>query len=416
MWTCFLLGKALASPLDTSVLVAGASSPTGDERVTWLGLQAGLEGNVSRFAIGGRALGGPTLGPAPRAPGFVVGLQPTARVWLFRRPRGGLSALVAGGIEVGERVAPLLSGGLAFDHSRSERVVRPRWEANVHGLPGTGTWRLGLSIGLVFRRRPTVLTPVQAPDNPLDTDGVAWVPLPVCDWRTVDELGRAPEAAVATLDQRGFRWLRDAAATDPPTAVASSAAAAAFPTSRPTEPEPESADQPLATVVVAAFQGDEIVIAGEPQPVDDQGVVAVDVPPGHVEIVVRGGGRERRFDVLVPESTVLWVAAEAPAPIRVPFALGRSVLDDAGKAAVAALAETLGDWSFEVRGSHSPDGAPIRNLELAKERARTVVSALTSAGVAPGRVQVVDKLDVEESDEAPDALRVAIVYPVEMAP
>lgn len=411
MWTCILHGLAVASPLDTSVLASAASDPSGRNGLTWLGAQAGVEGNVKRFAFGGRLLGGPTLGDSARASKVAIGLQPTARTWLFRKPRGGLSTVLGAGVEFSERVAPLLSAGVAYDLRRPYRRVRPRWEGTVYSLPSTQEWRLGLSIGLVFRRRearPDVAAPMT-----IDTDGVAWVPMPVCDWRTMDELTNTEASATALLDSKGFRWL-DVRAGSAELSSTNADGTIALEEAPPTSKPAESAPGP--NVVIAAFPADEVWVDAVRYPVDDQGIAVMTLVDGMADVIVRGGGRERRFDVMVASSTTLWLSAEAPTPIRVPFAVGQAALDEMGEAAVQSILENLGGWSYEIRGSYSPDGAPQRNQELASQRAASVADALTSAGVVPEQVRVLETSDVDETDDEPDALRVAIVYPVETEP
>ena len=97
-------------------------------------------------------------------------------------------------------------------------------------------------------------------------------------------------------------------------------------------------------------------------------------------------------------------ASAAPRPVaptrvgvsnlRLEFASGSAVLDEADKARLAKLAQVLGSPALAARrarieGHTDASGSARANVELSRRRAQSAADYLVSAGIAPDRLEVV---------------------------
>ncbi|MEM6929228.1 MAG: hypothetical protein AAF602_19975, partial [Myxococcota bacterium] len=174
---------------------------------------------------------------------------------------------------------------------------------------------------------------------------------------------------------------------------------------------------PEPSLVVAAWPGDVVLVDGEALDTDAYGLAVAHPPPGLVGVTVRGGGRIDEQTAAIPDEHALWLAIRPPDPVRVTFPVDVATLDAAARVVVARVADQRGTWVFEVRGSHSLEGDPVRNAELAILRAEATAEALRAAGVPASKVVLSNALDVAGSDAPPELLRAAVIYPrLEEAP
>lgn len=383
----WLAWAASAEPPEVPVHAAAGIADGQAERASWLGAHGGVEWPIGRFSLGGRALVG-VLTPGRFGNGPVgATVQPVGRVWLTQPEVGGLSAVLGAGLRIEDGVAPVVSGGLAVDLGPRGRT-RPRVEGSYHVMPDQ--WRLSLSAGVVLGRRPEDPVPVVEEPAPIPIDrGVAWVPAPVCDWLTPEELlQRGDLAPMSLLDERGLRPYAEVAGEQP----------------RPTT-EP--------SLVVAAWPGDEVLIDGVVAETDDGGLAVAHPPEGPVDVQIRGAGRLIERELAVAEEHALWFGVEPPPPVRIRFAVARATITAEERARILEVVENRGGWVFEVRGSHSPEGDPARNEQLARARADAVLAVLREAGLSDEQVYLSDIIDIVGLDAPPDELRAAVIYPRE---
>jgi len=105
--------------------------------------------------------------------------------------------------------------------------------------------------------------------------------------------------------------------------------------------------------------------------------------------------------------------ASAGLPISVLFASGKSALDPEATKAVAAAVAYLKSKSvakIALSGYVDSSGDAAKNVELAKERAKSVRAALEKAGVAQDRIEMRKPQQIEAGGAAADrARRVDIV-------
>lgn len=143
----------------------------------------------------------------------------------------------------------------------------------------------------------------------------------------------------------------------------------------------------LGGVVVVAHVGDVVRLGDAPPvPAEADGTATLRAPQGGIEVEVVGGGRREALRVVVLAGQAVYVRVGSPDTARVRFPLGSSVLSRRGRAEVEALAANTGDWTWHLVGSWSPEGDPVRNRQLAEDRARAVAEALVAAGVPDDRV------------------------------
>lgn len=94
------------------------------------------------------------------------------------------------------------------------------------------------------------------------------------------------------------------------------------------------------------------------------------------------------------------------------FTIGKSTLRESEKSKVAELVEVLNahpETSVTVTGhADSETGSAGRNMELSRERARTVASALLDAGISADRVTVLYKGDTANPYDEAEKNRVAV--------
>lgn len=381
----YLSMSALAASPEIGVHAAAAVGDGDAEEASWAGASAAVEWPIRRFDLGGRILFG-GLTPRRFADAAVgVTVQPTARVWLTSPERAGLSAVVGAGLRVEGTARPVLSGGLGLDLG-GRGTIRPRVEGSYHWTPER--WRWGLSAGVVFGRTPApepVVEPV-APVRVIER-GLAWIPAPVCDWLEPDELAlRSDVTPLALLDERGLR---------------------------PFDAELDEQARQAPRLVVAAWPGDEVVLDGEAAETDADGLVVAYPAEGLVTVQVRGAGRQIVRELAVADEHALWFAVQPPPPIRVRFGVARTQILPEELQRIREVVENRGGWTFEVRGSHSPEGDPDRNTQLARARADAVVAALKAEGLSEEHIQLSDIIDIVGLDAPPEELRAAVIYPRE---
>lgn len=354
---------------------------------------AGFAGGVGirRAPVGAmlRLRGGLTTTGAP-----VLALEPTARLWLAPPDTGGLAVSLGGGIQLEDRLYAVLSPGLTLDLGASDRL-RPRVDAGYHLRPADDQWRLSLALGLAWgpgEQPPEIVEAPPDPEPPLSTgaDAMLWLPRPVCAWLEPDAVLQAAGAPIPET------WM-DAGGPQPfdPQAGAD-------------VPEPFDGE-----LVIAAWPGDRILLGAEPIEANDEGLAIVARPRGEATIEIRGGGRVEQHEIAFGREHVLWLSADPPSPIHVQFDLASDRLTRAAQQQIAEAVGAAGDWRFEIRGGHSPEGDPQRNEALARARSAAVAEALIAEGMPPDTIQIAEELVILGPDTAPEALRAAIIYPME---
>lgn len=112
--------------------------------------------------------------------------------------------------------------------------------------------------------------------------------------------------------------------------------------------------------------------------------------------------------VVVQESDI---AAVGEALAKVYFAVGKAQLDAADQAAVGKTVEALAAKPAGIvllSGFHDASGDPVKNVELAKQRALAVREALLAGGVAAERIKLRKPESALGSGSAEEGRRVEI--------
>lgn len=376
----FLTASAQPPQLEALALVAAGDATRAVPNLAGIAGGVGLRRSALEGAI--RLRGGVTARPSP-----ALALEPTVRLWLSPPELGGLAVRLGGGLELEDRLYASLSPGLTLDLGPSDRL-RPRIDATYHLRAASDQRRLSLSLGLAWGPTPTP-TPKPTLQLPTDPDVMLWVPRPVCAWREPAEVLEAAGAPLPQilLDDRG---------------------------PRPFDPDGTTAPDPFdGELVIAAWPGDRILLDGQLIEADADGLAIVPRPRGEATVEVIGGGRIERHAIAVGQAHVLWLSAEPPSPIHVQFGLGSGQLTSEALQQIEEIAEAAGGWRFEIRGGHSPEGDPQHNEALARARSAAVAGALAEAGIPLDAIELVEELAILGADTPPEALRAAIIYPME---
>lgn len=346
-------GMAAAAPFDLTLAATAGFGEGMREAPPYYGARGAVEWPRGAFAVGADATVAIAATGRPTA-----SLGPSLRLGPTSVPR--VSAVMTAGLLAGPGVDAFVAPGLAVDLGA---LSRPGWriQAAYRFAPTRGARWLEVSVGRLWPRR-------SAPDP-------MWRPEPVCD--VVDE--DLPPDQIPVNAALSGRFDRD------------------------------GLDE-LGVLVVAAFVGDRVEVAGELVLPDEQGIVVWRVD-GAVTTRVVGGGRIVEREFVVSDDHALWWSVSPPAPRSIGFRQARSTLDDAARATLAELAGAAGDWSFEVRGGFSEEGDTVANRQLAQARARAVAEALVTLGVAADRVTTHDE-PLAVPVGRPEDHRIATVSPV----
>ncbi|MEQ1570396.1 MAG: OmpA family protein, partial [Myxococcota bacterium] len=262
---------------------------------------------------------------------------------------------------------------------------------------------VAFAVGPVWgRRRPQPAPPVveavvvEAPPAELAVDppeARVWVPHPVCAWMTPAEASpwlAGLDGGLARVEAPGFV----PAFVDRPGVVALA-------------PAPVQ-----GSLIVVGHPGDQVRVDQVELPPSPDGAWVVAHAEGPVTVQVAGGGRSESVEVGVSSGFATWVRAAEPAPTQIRFASGSAEVQPGDRAALAALAASLGGWALELRGSASPEGDAARNTSLAAQRADGVRGLLVDAGVDPARIRIAAG-EVGAEGAAPETQRRVSVTPVE---
>lgn len=330
------------------------------------------------------------------------GIGPRIRLYAWAPEKTVLSLFGGGGVSGGELgLRPLLEGGLALDLLRSNGA-RPRIQAR-YGWTGATDHRVLLSLGVVFgRRAPVVSQPaplVVGPSTPppeepgelvVSSQGMIWVPGPVCQWLPGDE-------ALAQIGELGLT-LEKVTAIGPRTLA---------------DPDGEQQEDPSrpGRIAISASPQDAVYVDDTRHPVSN-GLLVLEHPDGRAEVRIQGGGREQRLVLGITRDNVVWVDAGEPDPTRVLFDVGSAVLDATARTTIETFAANLGAWHVELFGSYSPEGDVAANRALGVLRAEAVHDALIAAGAPEAQVHL-GPVQPPPAGLAPTEMRNATLQPVE---
>jgi hypothetical protein len=117
-------------------------------------------------------------------------------------------------------------------------------------------------------------------------------------------------------------------------------------------------------------------------------------------------------DAVVPSGHAVYSRVDAPEPVDLRFAVGRSTLTQEHRFVLRGLAEDAGAWTLEVAGLASPEDAARANEALAGDRARAVAAALVAAGLPESQVRLAPPVVAEDGISDPAAWRAARITPV----
>lgn len=145
-------------------------------------------------------------------------------------------------------------------------------------------------------------------------------------------------------------------------------------------------------LVVLADPLDEVFVDGERVSAGGDGAFLATLPEGPHAVRVVGGGREHLEDVATASGYAIWLRVPRVAPVEVLFEVGQSRLLPRARIALDALKGAQGSWTFELRGSYSPEGSIAANLALARQRAEAVKARLVAAGIPADRITVAEPL------------------------
>lgn len=343
------------------------------------------------------------------------------RAWL-RPPdvaAGSFSLLLGGGLGLTEGLGGELRAGLAGEVPVGPHLA-PRLSSTWTWQPGEGA-RVAVGLGLSWRPAPpdepvapppAAPPPVTPPPEPVapppapppagptlevvdaPPGTTVWVPHPWCQWMRLDEARRlAPSLPPGTrleVVAPGFLPARTQLGVDGAVALT---------------PAP-----PQGSLVLVGFPGDVVTVGGTTLRLDAEGVLLLNVPAGPLDVHAEGAGRavDRHVGIGVGEAT--WLRLPEPEPVVVHFPVGSARAAAAELGPLRELAARLGQADLVVSGSYSPEGDPVTNAALARERAEAVRAELLRLGVPAARVRVEDHGPSEGGD--PEELRVAVVRAV----
>jgi outer membrane protein OmpA-like peptidoglycan-associated protein len=312
--------------------------------------------------------------------------------------RGALSLAVLGGVDLRPgadevHANPLLGGEVAFDIPTDE-AWRVRVAAGYQShLTGPGAMAVSVGGAWMPRRQPPAPAVAAMPQAV-----PAWLGAPACDWSS-------PGARDAVIDQLRAQQSGSGSALS-------------------------DGDVSLARLVVKAAPGSTVTIvsrvpdgAAGADASDDEAVLRrVAGADGLVRydhrglrevlVTVVGAGESVSHErhLMVPGDT-LWLRGPSIDDKYVRFQSGSSELGPEMRAALAALVQNTGAWTWEVHGSYSADGDLAHNLELARARADAVRAALLAGGLLPAQV-VMGEVEAPNPDEEPEYQRATHLRPV----
>jgi len=223
----------------------------------------------------------------------------------------------------------------------------------------------------VGERPPAAGTTAPVGPDEAPQEALVWIPHPICQWVPLAEA----EAWTERLEPETELQVR---------------APGFLPSSVPAGDLRDVALSPAPSrggLVVVAEPGDRVQVGDRSWFAPDDGVVAVNVPVGPVQVLVQGYGRTRTLEAATADGYATWVRAPDPTT-RILFAAGSSKLDDRALATIRQLVEDAAEGVFEVTGSHSPEGGLEQNERLAADRAFAVATALVAEGLPQERVRV----------------------------
>lgn len=345
------------------------------------------------------------------SPGWRVDVRPEARWWLTdpAAPRGAVSGSVGAGLgrydalDEDPEWRPRVAVAAAADFP-----ITPRVSIRVAAGPvfdGSGIASLRVAAGpVVGPARELSVEPARAelprespePLTILPPTARVWIPHPVCQWVPVAEVPRW--AAELPRDQ----VLRLVALGHLPRDILPGASGLVR-----LDPAPAQ-----GSLLVAGRPGDRVTVGGVAVPVGSDGVALVSAAEGAVSLRVVGGGRAYDEELAVSSGYAGYLRVPEPKSVEVRFARGSAILSEADAERLRALAALAGDWAFEVRGGHSPEGGLAANQALAAARARAVAELLVAGGIPAERVRT--SVEVVESAglDDPTRLRRAMVVPL----
>ncbi len=394
-----------AQSVDDRVASTGPSLATRVEGSVGLGLPAGGPAAGVGLTAGlpfGRAEIEADLGigadglPSPRVTTLLGARVPLGRSHPDGHRGLALTGALGGGWWLGSP-RPLARIGLSYDVPMARApALRASlaWQAG-----GGGAGAIVAGLGAAWRIRPhsepvpvvgasvTAPVPVPAAAPPslsiVPPGALIWVPHPVCEWVTSDQLASMPNAIGLVLQVRAPGFL--------PVEVV----LASGPLEIALQPAPA-----FGAVVVVASPGDRLSIGGKAFPISPDGTAVFGAAEGPLEVEVVGGGRRVVLDGAVAGGYALWLRAPTPAPLTVTFPPGSSVVPAEAEASIRAYADRLGDHPIRVVGS-SAVGEPHETRALAVQRAEALAAALVAAGVPRASVKVLSssRRDDEVGDQ-----------------
>ena len=343
----------------------------------------------------------PAIGPELRLTGTYqpeLGVFSDARLgarwFITRSPDTGAFSLAAhGGLGLASAgVTPLGSLSVAADMP-SKRSASLRFGLE-YLIESSGKSYARFTVGVALGPR-TVEEPLPPPPEPVGLR--VFVTNPVCEWTQVTDLSdvqhRLPEDRDPMVDAEGSL----------PVKLSEAVAAG---------PEWEPPEAPVqGSLVLVGQRGDRVKVGEREISVGEDGLAVLTLPKGRTQVEITGGGRQIAFPVSIADGYAVWLQPEGPAPVKVIFELGSSVLSAEALAVIQEFSSKIGDYHLRLEGSFSSEGDVDANKELAAERAQAVAQAFQDAGLPQKRVDVVTATDPDLA-LPPEEQRSCVIFPI----